>query len=139
MTVKEGLKADLKSKNFSIYGQWWGIFMVVLSLALGIANLFREKKLIVFGVLAIVQGIILAFVEIPFLHNLLPVNLIALVDSNWKRTALYVVFAIIQFLSLIVSKNSSLIALAVCYLVGAFLYGLAAGLNQEFHDSNVVY
>lgn len=138
-----GFKADLESRNFSIYGQWLGIILVFLSIALGIANLFHTSLLIIFGVLAIVQGVVLAFVEIPFLLKIfrVPDKFVALVqqlDANWKRAVFYLVYAVIQFLSLIVSKGSSLIALAACYLLDAIFYALAAAMNQEFHKSNVV-
>ncbi|VEU20906.1 DEKNAAC101897 [Brettanomyces naardenensis] len=137
-----GFKADLQSRNFSIYGQWLGIFMVFLSIALGIVNLFHANAVIVFGILSIVQGVILAFVEIPFLMKIfrVPDSFISLVqklDTNFKRTLFYAVYAIIQWLSLL-CMATSLIAVAVLFTIDMIFYALAAVFKQDFHKSNVV-
>ncbi|QPG73299.1 hypothetical protein FOA43_000609 [Brettanomyces nanus] len=137
-----GFKADLQSRNFSIYGQWLGIFLVFISIALGITNLFHANAVIVFGILGIVQGVLLAFVEIPFLMKVFRVpdrfiTFVQTLDSNLKRALFYAVYALIQFLSLI-CKSTSLIALAVLYTIDMVFYALATVLKQDFHKSNVV-
>lgn len=116
--------------------------MIFISIALGIVNIFHANAVIVFAILCIIQGVLLAFVEIPFLLKIFRVpdkfiTLVQSLDSNLKRAFFYLVYALIQYLSLI-CKKTSLIAVAVLYTVDAILYGLAAALKQDFHKSNVV-
>ncbi len=116
--------------------------MIFISIALGIANLFHANVVIVFAILAIVQGVLLAFVEIPFLLKIFRVpdkfiSLVQSLDSNLSRTLFYIVYAVIQYLSLL-CKSTSLLALAILFTVDAVFYGLATVMKQEFHKSNVV-
>ncbi|GMG19520.1 unnamed protein product [Ambrosiozyma monospora] len=137
-----GFGADMKSKNFSLYGQYLGIVLVFLSIALGISNIFHANAVIAFAIIAICQGIIIAFVEIPFLLKIFRVpdsfiSFVQLLDTNWKRSIFYVINAIIQWLSL-TCMATSLICLAILYTVNTIFYIIAAILKQDFHKSNVV-
>ncbi|GMF71202.1 hypothetical protein B5S28_g2919 [[Candida] boidinii] len=137
-----GFIADMKSRNFSTYGQWIGITLVFLCIALGISNLFHVNAVIAFGIIAIVQGVILAFVEIPVLLKIFRVpdwfvNIIQKLDNNWMRVAFYALMAVIQWLS-IIPMVTSLICLAILFTINALFYGIAGLTHQEFHDSKVV-
>ncbi|ODV85905.1 hypothetical protein CANARDRAFT_197417 [[Candida] arabinofermentans NRRL YB-2248] len=137
-----GFNEDMKSRNFSLYGQWIGILLVFLCLALGIANIFHFSVVIVFAIIAIVQAPILAFVEIPFLLKIFRVPDwfilgIQKIDSNWMRVVFYALNAVIQWLSLTV-QATSLLALAILFTIAAACYGIAAATHQDFHKSNVV-
>ncbi len=125
-----------------MYGQWVGIFLVFLSLALGIANIFHFNIVIVFAIIGIVQSPVLAFVEIPFLLKVFRVPdwfilAVQTIDTNWKRVFFYAIMALLQWLSL-TCMVSSLIALAILFTIAAAFYAIAALAHQEFHNSNVV-
>ncbi|OBA15170.1 uncharacterized protein OGAPODRAFT_24916 [Ogataea polymorpha] len=137
-----GFVQDMKSMNFSLYGQWIGIVLIFLSIALGIANIFHFNIVIVFAILAIIQGIILAFVEVPFLLKIFRVpdwfiRGVQTLDQNMYRVLFYVIMAVIQWLS-ITCMSTSLIALAVLMTIAAICYAVAGVMKQEFHKSNVV-
>ena len=53
------------------------------------------------------------------------------------RAAVYLVLAIVQFLSIII-RATSLIALAIVLLAAAACYGLAGLKNQEFMGSKTL-
>lgn len=61
-----GMVKDLKSFNFSVYGRWFGYINIILCIALGIANLFHVSGVIAFGIISIIQGLVILFIEIPF-------------------------------------------------------------------------
>ncbi|GMM33447.1 Tvp18 protein [Saccharomycopsis crataegensis] len=134
----DGLKNDAKSKNFSVYGKWLGIFSVLLCLALGISNIFRFDLIIIFSILAIVQGVLVLLVELPFLLKICPFNadftgVMKQFNNNWPRVGFYVLLAVIQWLSLVI-KATSLITLAVLWTFCAIMYAISAATHQEFHN-----
>ena len=135
-----GLSLDFKKKNFSLYGQWISIFTIFLCLALGIANIFHFSLVIIFAIICIVQGLIVLFVEIPFLLKICPLtdtftNFIRIFDGNWRRCGLYSLMSTIQWLSLL-TKATSLIAVAVFFLLSSACYLFAALKNQEYLKSS---
>ncbi|KAH3683163.1 hypothetical protein WICPIJ_005860 [Wickerhamomyces pijperi] len=140
---KEGLKEDLYSRNWSVYGQWLGIFSILLSLIFGIANIFHFSTVIVFSILAIVQGLVILFVEVPFLLKICPMSenfttFIQKFNNNWPRVAFYAIMAVIQWLSLL-TMATSLLVLAVVFTLCAIFYAIAALKHQKFQNaSNVV-
>ena len=67
-------KNDMGSRNYGIYGKWIGILTSFLCLALGIANIFHFSLVIIFSIIAIVQGFLILFVELPFLLKICPFN-----------------------------------------------------------------
>lgn len=134
----DGIKSDLKSQNFGIYGKWIGILSVILALALGISNIFRFDLIIIFSIIAIVFGILVLLVEVPFLLKICPFNaefstLMKRFNANWPRVGFYAILAIVQWLSLIV-KATSLLVLAILWTICAVLYALSAFAHQEFHN-----
>lgn len=136
----ESIKNDAKSKNFSVYGKWLGIFLVLLSLALGISNIFRLDLLIIWGILGIVSGILVLLVELPFLLKICPFNadftgVMTKFNDNWPRVGFYALLSVIQWLSLII-KSSSLVALAAVWFICAVFYAISAATHQNFHNGD---
>lgn len=135
-----GFSNDFKKKNFSLYGQWIAIFTIFLCLALGVANIFHFNLVIIFSVICIVQGLIVVFVEIPFLLKICPLtdtftNFIRNFDDNWPRCGFYLLMSVIQWLSLTL-QATSLIVVAVFFLLSSLCYMFAAVKHQEFTKSS---
>ncbi|PGH17772.1 golgi apparatus membrane protein TVP18 [Helicocarpus griseus UAMH5409] len=136
MTFRE----ELRSRNFSIYGQWTGVLCIVLCFALGIANIFNS--VIVFSIICLVSSFILVFVEIPFLLRICPTSstfdaFIRRFTTNYMRAAMYVLLSVPQWLSLI-QKASPLLVAAVFLDFAAFFYLLAGLKSQEFIGSKTL-
>lgn len=138
--VFSGLSKDFKKKNFSLYGQWISIFTIFLCLALGIANIFHFNLVIIFSVICIVQGLIVLFVEVPFLLKICPLtetftNFIRNFDDNWPRCGFYLLMSVIQWLSLVLMATS-LLVVAVFFLLSSACYLFAALKHQEYIKSS---
>lgn len=112
-------------------------------MALGIANLFHVNAVIAFGIVSIVQSIIILFVEIPFLLKICPLsdNFISFIknfETNGYRCFFYLIMSIIQWCSLAL-KVTSLIVVAICLDVSALFYSIAFFKKQEFqHKTNII-
>ncbi|AGO13799.1 AaceriAGL072Wp [[Ashbya] aceris (nom. inval.)] len=137
-----GILADLRSFNFSVYGRWFGYINILLCLALGIANIFHFSIVIGFAIVAIVQGLLLIFVEVPILLKICPLsdNFIGFVkkcDTNGRRTVLYTALAIVQYASLSV-QVTSLLVVAIGLTISAIFYGTGYLKKQEFLEGNVI-
>ncbi|SCU97610.1 LAMI_0F10682g1_1 [Lachancea mirantina] len=137
-----GIVRDLKSFNFSVYGQWFGYINIVLCMALGIANLFHVSAVIVFGIISIVQSLVILFIEVPFLLRICPLsdNFIAFIkrfETNAKRTLFYVVMAVIQWCSLAVMVTS-LIVVAIGLTISAASYAVAHFRHQQFQNTSII-
>ncbi|ONH65479.1 Golgi apparatus membrane protein TVP18 [Cyberlindnera fabianii] len=130
----EGIKEDFHSKNFRN-----GILCIFLCIALGVANLFHANAVIVFGIIAIIQGALLVFVEIPFLLKICPMSenfntFVKKFNQNWPRAGFYLVMSIIQWVSL-TCMTTSLLVPAIFLLFSAVCYALAAFKHQKFQNS----
>ena len=138
-----GLARDLKSFNFSVYGQYFGYINIILCMALGIANLFHVNAVIAFGIVAIVQSIVILFVEVPFLLKICPLsdNFISFIknfETNVWRCIFFSAMALVQWCSLAL-KVTSLIVVAIGLTISAAFYAIAMFKHQEFqHSSNVI-
>ncbi|CCE64192.1 hypothetical protein TPHA_0G03520 [Tetrapisispora phaffii CBS 4417] len=138
-----GMLKDLKSFNFSVYGQYFGYINIILCMALGIANLFHVNAVIAFGIVAIVQSLVILFIEIPFLLKICPlsdnfVNFVKYFETNGWRCLFFTGMAIVQWCSLIL-KVTSLIVVAIGLSISAAFYAIAFFKKQEFqHTSNVI-
>ncbi|ODV65967.1 hypothetical protein HYPBUDRAFT_153539 [Hyphopichia burtonii NRRL Y-1933] len=135
-----GLLSDFKKKNFSLYGQWIGLLTIFLCIALGVANIFHASLVIIFSIICIVQGLIVVFVEIPFLLKICPLTdkfteFIRNFDENWPRCGFYLLMSVIQWLSLTI-QATSLIVVAVFFLLASACYLLAAVKHQEYMKSS---
>lgn len=136
-----GLSSDFKKKNFSLYGQWIALLTMLLCFALGFANLFTIHVVIVFAILCIVEGLVVIFVEIPFLLKICPLTdkfttFISYFDENWPRCGFYLLLSVIQWLSLL-SRATSLLVVAVFFALASACYCLAAIKHQEYLKSNL--
>lgn len=137
-----GMIADLKSSNFSIYGQWFSYLNIFLCLVFGFVNIFHISGVVVFSIIAVVQGFIILFIEVPFLLKICPLseNFIGFVskfDTNWRRFLFYLVMCVIQWCSLIV-KTTSLIVVAIGLTITCLVYGIGAAAHQEFKNSSIL-
>ncbi|KAF7187960.1 hypothetical protein AC579_8198 [Pseudocercospora musae] len=136
------LAEELRSRNFSIYGQWAGIICMILCFALGIANIFNFHWVILFSVICLVCSFIILFIEVPFLLRICPTSpkfdqFIRRFETNYMRAAIYGIMSVIQWLS-IIAKVTSLIAAAVVLLLAALCYALAGFKGQEFQSSKTL-
>ncbi|CAG61317.1 uncharacterized protein GVI51_K02849 [Nakaseomyces glabratus] len=137
-----GLLKDLKSFNFSVYGKWFGYINIFLCIALGIANLFHVSAVIAFGIVGIVQGLIILFIEIPFLLKICPlsdrfIEFIKRFETNGYRCIFYTLMAIVQYCSLAV-MTTSLLVLGITLTISAVSYGIAFTKHQEFANTNII-
>lgn len=83
---------------------------------------------------------IVLFVEIPFLLKICPLtdtftNFIKNFDENWPRCGFYLLMSVIQWLSLLV-QATSLLVIAVFFLLASSCYALAAIKHQEYIKSS---
>jgi len=134
---------EFKSRNFSIYGQWTGVICILLCFALGIANIFNLSLVIIFSIICLVCSFIILFIEIPLLLRICPTSpafdaFIRKFATNYTRAAIYLVMSIVQWLSLIVDRPTSLIAAAVLLLLAAAFYALAGIKGQQFQSSKTL-
>ncbi|EEQ36428.1 putative golgi apparatus membrane protein [Clavispora lusitaniae] len=135
-----GFSQDFRKKNFSLYGQWIGLFTIFLCLALGIANIFHFNLVVIFAIICIVQGLVVLFVEVPFLLRICPLTdtftrFIHNFDDNWPRCGFYLLMSAIQWLSLTI-QATSLIAVALFFLFSSLCYLFAALKHQEYIKSS---
>ncbi|KAJ5494075.1 hypothetical protein N7463_010162 [Penicillium fimorum] len=137
------LAEELRSRNFSIYGQWTGVLCIILCLALGIANIFSfNVVLIIISIISIASAFVILFIEVPFLLRICPTSskfdtFIRRFTTNWMRALIYAVLGGVQLISL-AERASSLIAGAVFLLIAAVFYALAALMKQEFVGSKTL-
>ncbi|EAQ84966.1 hypothetical protein CHGG_08980 [Chaetomium globosum CBS 148.51] len=123
------LKEEFATRNFSIYGQWLGILSMILCFALGIANLFTFRVLIIIlSAVCLASSFVILFIEVPLLLRICPTSskfddAIRKITTNYMRAAAYAVMAVVQWLTLL-SAATSLLAAAVflsftciCYLL----------------------
>ncbi|CAN6638244.1 golgi apparatus membrane protein Tvp18p [Trichomonascus vanleenenianus] len=137
-----GFMDELKTRNFSIYGQWIGVLCIVLCIALGIGNIFNFSLVIIFSVICIVQGLIIIFIEIPFLLRICPLTdrfttFVRMFNQNLPRAGIYLAMAAIQYGSCGIKVTSLLVA-AIFLTLASLCYGLAALKGQEFTGSSTL-
>ncbi|EEP82529.1 conserved hypothetical protein [Uncinocarpus reesii 1704] len=126
MTIAE----EFKSRNFSIYGQWYAL------------NLKPLSMYIPFGIISIIYSPILLFIEVPFLLRICPTSskfdaFIRRFTTNFMRAIVYGAMSAGLWLSLIIG-TSALIAPAVVLAIAAFFYLVAGLMKQEFTGSKTL-
>ncbi|KAG5925958.1 Golgi apparatus membrane protein tvp18 [Claviceps africana] len=137
------LKEELQTRNFSIYGQWFGILSMIICLATGISSIFTFMPLIiVFAAIAIASSFLILFIELPLLLRICPTSskfdgLVRKISTNYMRAAAYGVMSLLQFLSLL-RAATSLVAAAVFLLITSLCYVLAGLKGQEFIGSKTL-
>ncbi|KAF2964880.1 hypothetical protein GQX73_g8684 [Xylaria multiplex] len=137
-------EAESNYRDAGIYGQWLGILSMILCFALGIANFFNlfHILLVIFAIICLVSSFIILFIEVPLLLRICPTSsafdaAIRKVSSNYMRAATYLVMAVIQYLSIIITP-SSLIAAAVVLTFTGLCYALAGLKGQAFVGSKTL-
>ncbi|KAK9378911.1 uncharacterized protein V2V93DRAFT_374494 [Kockiozyma suomiensis] len=137
------LADELRTRNFSLYGQWIGILSILICLAVGIATIFTfNVGLIIFSAVCIVSGLTIVFVEVPFLLRICPISgnfevFIQRFNNNIPRGFFYLALALIQWFTLFI-RGSSLIVAAVFLTLSSFCYFIAAIKKQEFTTSTTL-
>ncbi|KAI8967805.1 hypothetical protein BDF20DRAFT_840014 [Mycotypha africana] len=131
-----GLFDEIKSRNCALYGQWFGIISIILLIALGIVGFISH---IVFSIVGWVIAFILIFVEVPLCLRMCPTSpkfdsFIAYFENCYFRAIMYLVFAVVMFLSTLMNTGP-LVACGVTLLLGAICYGVAAFSGQAFASS----
>jgi len=142
MGIMDSIGSEFKTRNFSIYGQWTGILSILICIAVGIANIFHISIILIFSIICLCTGLVLIFLEIPFLLRICPTSkkfddIIRKFHSLWGRAGFYLVAALVQWLSLI-KESTSLIAAAVLLTLAGLFYALAALKGQEFMGSKTL-
>ncbi|KAI9342989.1 hypothetical protein BD770DRAFT_422005 [Pilaira anomala] len=115
-----GLFDEVKSRNFSLYGQWFGIISIILLIALGIVDFLSHW---IFSIVGWVIAFLLVLVEIPLCLKVCP--------TSPK------LFAVVMFLSNLVNVGP-LIATGVSLLLASICYGIAAFTGQAFASSKML-
>ncbi|KAI8075115.1 TVP18/Calcium channel flower [Gongronella butleri] len=115
---------EAKSMNFSLYGQWMGIISIILLIALGIVGLPGH---VVFSIVGWVIAFLLVLVEVPLCMKMCPTSpkldsFLAYFENCYFRAAMYLVFAVVMFLSNLLNGATPLIAAAVALLIAAICY-----------------
>jgi len=136
------LAEEFATRNFSIYGQWTGVICIFLCFAVGISNLFHVSIMILFGALCVASSFLIVFIEVPLLLRICPTSakfdtFMRRFTTNYMRAGIYLVMAIIQWLSLI-KEASSLIAAACLLTIAAAFYALAGVKGQGFVGSKTL-
>ncbi|CAO3587438.1 unnamed protein product [Absidia cylindrospora] len=131
---------EAKSMNFSLYGQWLGIISIILLIALGVVDFVSHWA---FSIVGWVIAFLLVLVEIPLCFKLCPTSpkldgFISYFENCYFRAVMYLVFAVVMFLSNLLSGATPLIAAAVTLLLGAISYGAAAVMGQAFASSRIL-
>ncbi|MCJ1340657.1 Golgi apparatus membrane protein tvp18 [Bachmanniomyces sp. S44760] len=89
-----------------------------------------------------VSGLLLIFIEVPFLLRICPTSstfdaFVRRFTTNYMRAAIYGVMSLVQWLS-IIAMSTSLIAAAVVLLAAAVCYLIAGIKGQEFAGSKTL-
>ncbi|KCV68262.1 hypothetical protein H696_05184 [Fonticula alba] len=118
-----GCLDELRSGQFSIYGQWVAIASIVLLFIFSLVNIIGT--LIIFAILGIVISIFMLLIEIPFFTVCCKTPLImkstAFFDKLWVRSILYLAFGALMMCTVAI-KVSTLIVPAITLLAAALLY-----------------
>jgi len=134
------LAEEFRSRNFSIYGQWTGVLCILLCIALGIGNII--SKHVIFGILCLISGFLIIFIEIPLLLRICPTSagfdtFMRHFSTNYMRAAIYLVMSIIQWASIALGPTSLILA-AIVLLFAAMCYAIAGVKGQDFAGSKTL-
>ncbi|CCC09839.1 unnamed protein product [Sordaria macrospora k-hell] len=133
------LKEEFATRNFSTLG----ILSMILCFALGIANIFVFRVIIiVFSVITLCFSFVILFIEVPLLLRICPTSstfdqAIRKISTNYMRAAAYGVMAAVVFLSNI-DRATSLIVPGIFLTLTGLCYSLAALKGQDFVGSKTL-
>ncbi|CAO3608016.1 unnamed protein product [Mucor hiemalis] len=134
-----GVFEEFRTRNFSLYAQWLGIVSIILLVVLGVFTLTSNP---IFSIIGWVIAFILFFVEVPLCTKFCPTSpkfdgFISRFENSYYRGAMYIIFAIIMFLSTTIN-TTSLVAPAVTLLLTFICYVIAAVKKQPHVSSSVL-
>ncbi|GAA5801249.1 hypothetical protein HPULCUR_006694 [Helicostylum pulchrum] len=126
----------LMSNDIMRYTGRLGIISIILLIALGIVGFTGH---VIFSIVGWVIAFLLVLVEIPLCIKVCPTSpkldsFIAYFENCYFRAILYLVFAVVMFLSNL-KGTGPLIACGVSLLLGSICYGFAAFKGQAFASS----
>lgn len=89
------------------------------------------------------SGALIIFIEIPLLLRICPTSskfdvFMRRFTTNYMRAGFYLALSIVQWLSLLTGRATSLIAPAVFMLIAAIFYLLAGVKGQDFAGSKTL-
>ncbi|KAG1470684.1 hypothetical protein G6F56_002537 [Rhizopus delemar] len=133
-----GVLDEIKSRNFSLYAQWLGVLSIALLIALGVVCLFSN---IPFAIIGWIFAFILFFVEVPLCTRFCPTSprfdsFIARFENSYYRGALYIIFAVVMFLSNIV--QTTLLNIPAVTLLLTFISYVIAAMKHQPHASTKI-
>ncbi|KAK9764728.1 Golgi apparatus membrane protein tvp18 [Basidiobolus ranarum] len=133
-----GFASELKSGKFSIYAQWVGLLSAILLIIFGIIEMLTIP---IFAILALIFAVLIIFMEISFLTKCCPTSpvfddFIKKLSGNHIRAGVYLVFAVIMWLSLIQRFTVIFIA-ALTLTVTAVFYATGFFKGQERTSSSM--
>ncbi|OBT67801.1 hypothetical protein VE03_02460 [Pseudogymnoascus sp. 23342-1-I1] len=104
--------------------------------------MFHLSLIILFSAFCLVSSFIIIFIEIPLLLRICPTSstfdsFMQRFSTNYMRALIYLVMAVIQWVSIAVDVTS-LIAAAVLLTITAALYGAAGLKGQAFTGSKTL-
>ncbi|KAI8342406.1 hypothetical protein BC941DRAFT_368091 [Chlamydoabsidia padenii] len=128
---------ELKSRNFSLYAQWGGVVSIILLIILGAISFLGN---IPFAIIGWIFAFVLVFVEVPLCIKFCPTSprfdtFVSNFESSYLRGALYMVMAVVMFLSNTIGSATLLNLPAVILLLTSLCY-LIAGFKQQPHASS---
>ncbi|ORX58167.1 putative clathrin-coated vesicle protein [Hesseltinella vesiculosa] len=133
-----GLMDELRSRNFSLYGQWGGIVSIILLIVLGAISVAGN---IPFAIIGWIFAFILFFVEVPLCMKVCPTSpkfdtFVSHFENAYLRAALYLGMGVIMLLSNTVS--TTILNLPAVILVMAGVCYLIAAVKQQPHASSKI-
>ncbi|KAH8552654.1 hypothetical protein BGW37DRAFT_489763 [Umbelopsis sp. PMI_123] len=130
---------EFASRNFSLYGQWLGLASLITLIVIGVFTVVGNP---IFAIIGWVFAFILFFVEVPLCMKFCPTSprfdaFAARFENSYLRALLYLVMAVVMFLSATIS--ATLLLLSACFLLFAGLsYGFAALKGQPHASSTML-
>ncbi|KAI9090504.1 hypothetical protein DFS34DRAFT_597509 [Phlyctochytrium arcticum] len=132
------LGSELTSGKCTIYAQWCAILSVLFLIIFGITNFL---SVIIFAIIAFVEAFFMIWLELPLLAACLPggpkiQKFKEFFAKTSLRAALYAVFAVLIWLSLLESATSILVAAVFLTLTSGF-YLISVFKKEELERSGL--
>ncbi|KAF9926640.1 Golgi apparatus membrane protein tvp18 [Mortierella alpina] len=149
---------ELKSGNFSLYGQWYVSYGITLSIptvsptcAKTLSSLLSCSALILFGILSFSIGwsligwiiaFLLVFIEIPLCLKCCPTSqkfddFLTKFHNSYFRAGAYLVFCILMWIAVGVGHRNLQAISAILLTLATLAYGLAAVKGQAPASSTI--
>ncbi|KAJ3165650.1 Golgi apparatus membrane protein tvp18 [Irineochytrium annulatum] len=131
-----GFVDEWRSGKFTVYAQWAAILSGVFLIILGFVTF---TSVLPFALLAFVQSFLIVLLEVPIVTQCCPTGpmmsgFVKFFENTIFRSVLYLVFAGMQWISLLMAASALLVA-AMTLSVTFVLYAIAASKKEEFSRS----